>query len=121
MSTFLIRYPEFAKVEKERLDISLKDAESQMSRRVWGKLYEQGLHALMAHLLYASGAITPSGNGNGNPVQVATSETAGGLSIGYSAPDSGFSDNHTGLALTYYGQMYLRLQKLTARHFLTVR
>lgn len=121
MNTFLIRYPEFAKVEKKRLCMSLKDAESQMSKRIWGKLYEQGLHALMAHLLYASGALTPSGNGNGNPVQVATSETAGGLSIGYSAPDSGFSDSHAGLALTHYGQTYLRLRKLTARHFLTAR
>ncbi|QXF35239.1 hypothetical protein CE143_20225 [Photorhabdus luminescens] len=118
---FLTRYPEFAKVDKSRIEIVLQDAANQMSSKVWGKLYEQGLHALAAHLLYSSGALTKSGNSNGKPVQIATSKSAGGLSIGYSAPDAGFSTNHDGYASSSYGQKYLRLRKLVSRHMLVVR
>lgn len=117
---FLARYPEFVKVDKSRVSLALSDAALELSERVWGKLYPRGLMALTAHLLYVGGALSPSGSSNGRPVQAATSKSAGGLSIGYSSPDSGFSSNHQGLALTTYGQEYLRLLRLTARHFLVV-
>ncbi|HCM63337.1 MAG TPA: DUF4054 domain-containing protein [Morganella sp. (in: Bacteria)] len=117
---FLNRYPEFAKVDQLRIKIAIEDAENQMSRKVWRKLFEQGHHALAAHLLYVSGALTKKGNSNGAPVQAATNKTAGGLSIGYSAPDSGFAANHSGYASSTYGQEYLRLRKLVGVHFLVV-
>ncbi|MEG0280630.1 MAG: DUF4054 domain-containing protein [Morganella sp. (in: enterobacteria)] len=117
---FLIRYPEFAKVAQSRIDVAIEDAGNQMSSKVWRKLFEQGHHALAAHLLYVSGALTKKGNSNGAPVQSATSKTAGGLSIGYSAPDSGFAANHNGYASSTYGQEYLRLRKLVGVHFLVV-
>ncbi|MEM8325605.1 DUF4054 domain-containing protein [Morganella morganii] len=117
---FLNRYPEFTEADQFRIKTALEDAENQMSRRVWGKLFEQGHHALAAHLLYASGALTKKGSTNGAPVQTATSKTAGGLSVGYSAPDSGFAANHNGYASSTYGQEYLRLRKLVGVHFLAV-
>ncbi|EQB7288419.1 DUF4054 domain-containing protein [Morganella morganii] len=117
---FTKRYPEFTEVDPDRIKIALDDAENQMSRKVWGKLFEQGHHALAAHLLYASGALTKKGSTNGAPVQTATSKTAGGISIGYSAPDSGFAANHDGYASSIYGQEYLRLRKLVGVHFLVV-
>lgn len=117
---FTKRYPEFTEVDPDRIKIALDDAENQMSRKVWGKLFEQGHHALAAHLLYASGALTKKGSTNGAPVQTATSKTAGGISIGYSAPDSGFAANHDGYASSIYGQEYLRLRKLVGVHFLAV-
>lgn len=117
---FLNRYPEFTEVDQFRIKTALEDAENQMSRKVWGKLFEQGHHALAAHLLYASGALTKKGSTNGAPVQTATSKTAGGLSVGYSAPDSGFAANHSGYASSTYGQDYLRLRKLVGVHFLAV-
>ncbi|WP_448512402.1 DUF4054 domain-containing protein [Photorhabdus laumondii] len=118
---FLTRYPEFAKVDENRIEITLQDAANQMSSKVWGKLYEQGLHALAAHFLYVSGALTKSGNSNGKPVQIATSKSAGGISTSYSAPDAGFGANHEGYASSGYGQRYLSLRKLVARHMLVVR
>ena len=117
---FLNRYPEFTEADQFRIKTALEDAENQMSRRVWGKLFEQGHHALAAHLLYASGALTKKGSTTGAPVQTATSKTAGGLSVGYSAPDSGFAANHNGYASSTYGQEYLRLRKLVGVHFLAV-
>ncbi|MDE9519553.1 DUF4054 domain-containing protein [Xenorhabdus bovienii] len=118
---FLTRYPEFAKVDKNRIEIALQDAANQMSSKVWNKLYEQGRQALAAHLLYVSGALTRRGNSNGKPVQIAMSKSAGGLSTGYSAPDAGFGTNHEGYASSSYGQDYLRLRKLVSRHMLVVR
>ena len=117
---FLSRYPEFAKVDQPRINVALEDAENQMSRRVWGRIFEQGHHALAAHLLYVSGALTKSGNSNGKPAQSATSKSAGGLSVGYSAPDAGFGANHNGYAASTYGQTYLRLRPLVGVHFLVV-
>ncbi len=117
---FLNRYPEFTEVDQFRIKIALDDAENQMSRKVWGKLFEQGHHALAAHLLFASGALTKKGSTNGAPVQAATSKTAGGISVGYTAPDSGFAANHNGYASSTYGQDYLRLRKLVGVHFLAV-
>ncbi|PHM54538.1 DUF4054 domain-containing protein [Xenorhabdus sp. KK7.4] len=118
---FPTRYPEFASVDKHRIELALQDAADQMSSKVWGKLYEQGRQALAAHFLYVSGALTRRGHSNGKPVQTATSKSAGGLSIGYSAPDAGFSANHEGYASSTYGQTYLRLRKLVSRHMLVVR
>jgi hypothetical protein len=118
---FLDRYPEFAKVDDSRIKIALQDAADQMSSKVWGKLYEQGQQALAAHFLYSSGALSRNGNNNGKPVQIAMSKSAGGLSIGYSAPDAGFSANHEGYASSTYGQTYLRLRKLVSPHMLVVR
>ncbi|WP_334350883.1 DUF4054 domain-containing protein [Citrobacter portucalensis] len=61
---FIVRYPEFASVAPARIEGALQDAANQMSRKVWNQLYEQGLHALAAHLLYAAGALTLSGSRN---------------------------------------------------------
>ncbi|MDF7679099.1 DUF4054 domain-containing protein [Enterobacteriaceae bacterium ESL0689] len=118
---FTARYPEFTAISPERIAGALQDAANQMSRRVWRKLYEQGQHAMAAHLLYASGVLTGSGNANGKPVMAVTSKSAGGLSLGYSAPDAGFGVNHDGYASSSYGQEYIRLRKLVGVHVLAIR
>lgn len=71
--SFLVRYPEFANVDKARIELAQQDAENQMSRKIWGKKFEQGRDALTAHLLYVSGALTKSGHSmviQHNPRQV---------------------------------------------------
>ncbi|PVZ86710.1 DUF4054 domain-containing protein [Serratia sp. S1B] len=118
---FTVRYPEFSSTSPERISGALQDAANQMSRKVWGKLFEQGHHALAAHLLYASGVLTKSGNHSGKPLQAANSKSAGGLSISYSAHDAGFGTNHDGYASSSYGQEYLRLRKLVGVHVLAIR
>lgn len=118
---FIERYPEFASTAPTRREIALQDAENQMSRKVWGKLFEQGHHALAAHLLYVSGALTPSGSKNGKPAQALTSHAVAGVSLGYSAPDAGFGSDHDGYASSGYGQEYIRLRKLVGVHVLAIR
>lgn len=118
---FIDRYPEFTSTKPSRVEGALADAANQMSRKVWGKLYEQGLQALAAHLLYSSGALTPSGNSNGSPMKSIASRAVAGVSIGYTAPDAGFSANHDGYASSSYGQEYIRLRKLVGVHVLAIR
>lgn len=117
---FLARYPEFANVDRSRISLALSDAALELSARVWGKLYQRGIFALAAHLLYVGGAFLGQDDDHGNPNRLAASESVGSVSVSYVSPDSGFSSNHQGLALTTYGQEYLRLLRLTARHFLVV-
>ncbi|WP_145562383.1 DUF4054 domain-containing protein [Yersinia aldovae] len=118
---FTERYPEFTSTLQTRRDGALEDAANQMSRKVWARLYEQGHHALAAHLLYVSGALTPSGSSNGKPVQTLTSRSVAGVSVGYSAPDAGFGSNHDGYASSGYGQEYIRLRELVGVHMLAIR
>ncbi|EKN5130134.1 DUF4054 domain-containing protein [Yersinia enterocolitica] len=118
---FIVRYPEFTSTAPARIEGALADAANQMSRKVWGRLYEQGHQALAAHLLYSAGALTPSGNSNGNPMKSIASRSVAGVSIGYSAPDAGFGANHDGYASSGYGQEYIRLRKLVGVHVLAIR
>lgn len=118
---FKTRYPEFASTSPERIAGALQDAANQMSRKVWGRLYEQGHHALAAHLLYAAGALTPSGSSNGKPLQTITSRSVASVSLGYSAPDAGFGASHDGYGSSSFGQEYLRLRKQVGVHVLAIR
>lgn len=118
---FIERYPEFTSTAPARMQGALDDAANQMSRKIWGRLYEQGLYALAAHLLYVSGALNAAGSSNGKPSQSVASRSVGGVSVSYSAPDAGFGSNHDGYASSGYGQEYIRLRKLVGVHVLAIR
>ncbi|HBN5913834.1 TPA: DUF4054 domain-containing protein [Morganella morganii] len=116
---FIERYPEFAGVSPSRINAAIEDASSRVSKRVWGHLHEQGVHALAAHKLDISGALTKSGHSCGNPM-VATSKTAGGLSIGYANKFTGSGVNYGAYGASTYGIEYFELRKLVGVHFLAV-
>lgn len=116
---FTKRYPEFTEVDQFRIKIALEDASSRVSKRVWGHLHEQGVHALAAHELEISGALTKSGHSGGNPM-VATSKTAGGLSVGYANKFTGSGVNYGAYGASAYGIKYFELRKLVGVHFLAV-
>lgn len=118
---FTERYPEFANLKPARIEGALQDAENQMSRKVWGRLFDQGRDALAAHLLYASGALNASGSSSGKPIQSVAGKSVSGLSVSYTAPDAGFGANHDGYASSGYGQEYIRLRKLVGVHVLAIR
>lgn len=118
---FLVRYPEFSDIDKKVIELALGDSKLEVCAKVWGKKYKLGLFALSAHLLCSLGYLDGDDREAGSLPQVATSMTAGSLSVGYTSPIEGFSGDTNGLANSQYGQNYLRLQKLVARHFLVVR
>lgn len=107
-SNFRRRYPEFRETDDECIGLFLSDAESEVSKARWGKLYERGVMALAAHLLKIRTDSEASGGEINRPI---ASESAGELSVSYvqSTPTNGADDYYQ---LTAYGQEYLRLRRL---------
>lgn len=105
---FLLRYPEFGKTDAKRIGLFLYDAQAEVSKVRWGKLYDRGVMALTAHLLKLSTDAEMSGGAANRNL---ASESAGELSVSYVAPIStnGSDDFYQ---LTAYGQEYLRLRRL---------
>ncbi|TYA25093.1 DUF4054 domain-containing protein [Aggregatibacter actinomycetemcomitans] len=105
---FLLRYPEFGKTDAKRIALFLSDAQAEVSKVQWGKLYDRGVMALTAHLLKLSADAEISGGAANRNL---ASESAGELSVSYTAPISanGSDDFYQ---LTAYGQEYLRLRRL---------
>lgn len=105
---FLLRYPEFGKTDAKRIGLFLSDAQAEVSKVRWAKLYDRGVMALTAHLLKLSADAEISGGAANRNL---ASESAGELSVSYTAPISanGSDDFYQ---LTAYGQEYLRLRKL---------
>lgn len=121
---FLARYPEFKSVNQKhpaRVLICLEDAHAEVSARIWGNLYEQGVCALTAHKLEARGWSIPDSDGEAQPLQKVASESASGLSVSYVTGASSGSQNDEYFSTTSYGQEYIRLRRLTARHILVAR
>lgn len=115
LNAFRARYPEFDTVPDERISVRIEDAQAQVSAKIWGKLYQQGVLALAAHLLKRTpNANGNSSGGNGEPFAV-SNKSAGSLSIGYAVPTVSDDDDST-YTLTIYGQRYLELRKLVAVH-----
>ena len=105
---FLLRYPEFGKTDAKRIGLFLSDAQAEVSKVRWAKLYDRGVMALTAHLLKLSEDAEISGGAANRNL---ASESAGELSVSYAAPIStnGYDDFYQ---LTAYGQEYLRLRRL---------
>ena len=105
---FLLRYPEFGKTDAKRIGLFLSDAQAEVGKVRWAKLYDRGVMALTAHLLKLSADAEISGGAANRNL---ASESAGELSVSYAAPiyTNGSDDFYQ---LTAYGQEYLRLRKL---------
>ena len=118
---FLIRYPEFKDVNQVKIKMAIDDAALQVSARIWGNLYEQGVYALAAHLLYLGGGYEADGQADGQPARTVASESADGLSISYGSSNAGLSGEYGTYETTSYGQRYLELRALVRRHILVTR
>ncbi|QQP86939.1 DUF4054 domain-containing protein [Entomomonas asaccharolytica] len=115
LDDFRARYPEFDSISDGRINVFIEDAQLQVSAKIWGKLYQQGVLALAAHLLKSNPNANGSGSGgNGSPFPV-SNKSAGSLSIGYAVPTVSDNDDSSYM-LTIYGQRYLQLRKLVAVH-----
>jgi hypothetical protein len=59
LERFLKRFPEFNQqgVEPDLIEMTIAEAQSEMNKKYWGELFEQGSHFLAAHKL----AISPMG------------------------------------------------------------
>lgn len=107
LDVFLARYPEFEQHDANRIVLFLSDAKAEMSESRWGDLYQRGLCALTAHLLYLDDLRRQS---QGQAVKAVTSERAGELSVNFAMPT--LTGSESDYQLSAYGQEYLRLRKL---------
>lgn len=115
---FKIRYPEFKEIDDLTIAFFITDAKPEVSRRVWGNLYEKGLLALVAHMLEMSRR--RQNGGGGSPNQTVASESAGELSVSYAQPQN-IANGDENYHLTSYGQEYLRLKSRVGIGFMWVR
>lgn len=117
--SLIVRYPEFNDIDPDRIKMAKEDASLMICRKAWGKKYESGIDALAAHYLWENGALDGT-ESNGAGSQVATSKTAGALSVSYADPSATFEAGTNGLSLSKYGRRWLQLRNSLARHFLVV-
>ena len=115
VQSFNERYPEFKDVPESLLQLVLSDAQSEVSQKVWRKLYERGVCALAGHMLYLRGWPHSNGFVDGTPERVVSSQSASGLSQSFATPSGDTLGNFEG---SIYGQEYIRLKRLSWRHVL---
>lgn len=95
------RYPEFSSIEAGTyFDAVIASACRQVSKKIWGALYNDGILSLTAHMLELGGAHRVGKSGS---VQT---EKVGDLMRTYSTSPSSSS-----LMSTSYGAEFIRLQK----------
>lgn len=93
--------PEFASVADPRVELMIEYGQNFLSETKWKSKFKMGLILITAHLLEL-------GNREGVGGAV-TSESAGGMSVSYAAPDS-----KDALASTSHGQMFATLKRSIA-------
>ena len=111
---FRIRYSEFEEVDDKTLSLFFLDAKKELSKSRWGNLYERGLLALVAHLLYLRNQ-----SSKGQPNNPIASKSVDSLSVGYASSGGKPTDNIYNT--TAYGQEYLRLRKIATIGVTVVR
>ena len=112
LEQFRLAWPELSAATDERVMFFYGLAQNSMSAKHWGKLYQEGILNLTAHLLVLRFGTT----GNGSPISrvpdQATSKTIGKLSKGVESKNSGTYANAGDYALTPYGRRYWELLQL---------
>ena len=85
-AAFVLRFPEFQNIASATVSKTIAEAERQVSQKVWGETYDDGVSYLTAHYLASR--------------NVAIGEMVGAVSRG----------GGTGLKSTQYGATYLEMR-----------
>lgn len=106
-ASFVIRFPEFASIGVDRLQLFLDDAELNLNTAYWGDKYDLG-HAYLAAHYVSLGSRTEAGSYS--PMTTVASKSVDGVSISYNSP-SPKNQSDAYYSSTAYGQRYLALRK----------
>ena len=112
--------PEFYNVSDAQVECWLGLTEPLISKKRFGKLYQQALVLLTAHRMKlsgygAGGGVDEDGNFTANSIDEGLrvgSYSEGGISISYATSGQGAMVTDGELALTIYGLQYLELRRL---------
>jgi len=107
---------EFSFMENEVLEQWIEICRPMVSKKQFGKLYEQALAYIVCHKMKLAGnGESPLGEGLGNLSALGfsvSSVSEGGSSISFGASQSSNLANDAELALTTYGLQYLTLRRM---------
>ena len=102
---FKTRFPEFNDIDDARIQLFLDDAALEISKTVWGKLYDKGVLYLTAHELSMATA-TKSGKTGG--LKSETSKSVGNVSVSYGSLNYNEYDNY--YTTTAYGKKFIDMK-----------
>ena len=109
-SGFKTRFPEFAAVSDDRIQLFLDDANTEVDEATWGDYYERGNYYLAAHLL--SIATATAGGSSTGAIGSIIKKKVGDIELGYSDAYPIGSYYYGYFKNTAYGIEYLRLYDL---------
>lgn len=106
-SSFKVRFPEFACITEERIQLFIDDSVVILNEAYWGTKYDLGLYYLSAHSLYMASNTEDGNIVTSGPI---ASRAVDGVSVSYAVSSSDdVSDNY--YRYTRYGQRYISLRK----------
>ena len=119
LDVFRLVAAEFAGVDDETVCLWFDLTATLVSRKVFGKLYDQAVALLTAHRMKLSGKYEDTAEGEGGGMQIGAvadtlrvaSYSEGSTSISYNNSVS-LLEKDADLALTTYGTQYLSLRRL---------
>ena len=111
LEIFRLSAAEFQELSDETVGQWLELTEPLISRKVFGRLYEQALALLTAHRLKMSGYGDSMLGSVGDTIRV-SSYSEGEVSIGFGTSQAGNLDADGEYSLTTYGLAYLNLRRL---------
>jgi len=111
VADFLIRFPEFADLADQRIELFLADAQLEVGQSAWGPLYEKGVFLLTAHFLQLNQNRQGGGNGSVESAPIA-SKSIGGVSISYARSASGSNIADWYLSTVYGSEYWQYVQRL---------
>lgn len=104
-ANFKTRFPEFSTINDTRIQLFLDDAELEISKTVWGKLYDKGIYYLTAHELSMA---TATENGKTGGLKSEASKSVGNVSVSYSSLNYNEYDNY--YTTTAYGKKFIDMK-----------
>lgn len=104
-ANFKTRFPEFSTVDDTRIQLFIDDAELEISKTVWGKLYDKGVSYLTAHELSMA---TATENGKSGGLKSEASKSVGNVSVSYASLNYNEYDNY--YTTTAYGKKFIDMK-----------
>ena len=109
LETFRTIAPEFKEMKDDEIAKWIKLAEPFVSKKKFGKLYEQAVAYLAAHKLKMGGFGDTSNGTVGDSLRF-SSVSEGGSSVSFATPTS-LMDNDAEYTLTTYGVAFLNIRR----------
>ena len=111
LETFRVIATEFSAVTDNEVNAFITLSEPMVSKRIFGKFYEQAVAYLTAHRMKMAGMGDSSLGALDDALRVG-SYSEGDTSVSFNIGGTGLKENDAYYTLTSYGLMYLQLRRL---------